>query len=88
MRRKTVVDLQKMKAVNEKIAMITAYDASMARLVDSAGVDMVLVGDSLGMVIQGQENTLSVTLEHMVYHTAAVTRGTTHALVVAKSQSI
>jgi 3-methyl-2-oxobutanoate hydroxymethyltransferase len=64
-----------MKAVNEKIAMITAYDASMARLVDSAGVDMVLVGDSLGMVIQGKEDTLSVTLDDMIYHGRCVSRG-------------
>ena len=75
MRRKTVVDLHKMKAGNEKIAMITAYDASMARLVDNAGVDMVLVGDSLGMVIQGKEDTLSVTLEDMIYHGRCVARG-------------
>ena len=68
MRRKTVLDLQKMKAENEKIAMITAYDATMARLVDAAGVDMVLVGDSLGMVVQGMEDTLSVTLDDMAYH--------------------
>jgi 3-methyl-2-oxobutanoate hydroxymethyltransferase len=75
MRRKTVVDLQKMKAGNEKIAMITAYDATMARLVDSAGVDMVLVGDSLGMVVQGKEDTLSVTLGDMIYHGRCVARG-------------
>ncbi len=75
MRRKTVLDLQKMKATNEKIAMITAYDATMARLVDSGGVDMVLVGDSLGMVVQGQEDTLSVTLDDMIYHGRCVARG-------------
>jgi len=75
MRRKTVIDLQNMKAANEKIAMITAYDATMARLVDSAGVDMVLVGDSLGMVIQGAEDTLSVTLDDMIYHGRCVARG-------------
>ena len=75
MRQKTVLDLQKMKAENEKIAMITAYDASMARLVDKAGVDMVLVGDSLGMVIQGLDNTLSVTLDDMAYHGRCVARG-------------
>ena len=79
MRQKTVLDLQKMKANNEKIAMITAYDASMARLVDAGGVDMVLVGDSLGMVIQGMEDTLSVTLDDMVYHGRCVARGLTHA---------
>ena len=63
MRRKTVIDLQKMKASNEKIAMITAYDATMAKLVDAGGVDMVLVGDSVGMVVQGMDDTLSVTLD-------------------------
>jgi 3-methyl-2-oxobutanoate hydroxymethyltransferase len=75
MRRKTVLDLQKMKAENAKIAMVTAYDATMARLVDAAGVDMVLVGDSLGMVIQGMEDTLSVTLDDMAYHGRCVARG-------------
>jgi 3-methyl-2-oxobutanoate hydroxymethyltransferase len=75
MRRKTVLDLQKMKAENTKIAMVTAYDATMARLVDAAGVDMVLVGDSLGMVIQGMEDTLSVTLDDMAYHGRCVARG-------------
>lgn len=75
MRRKTVLDLQKMKATNEKIAMITAYDATMARLVDAGGVDMVLVGDSVGMVVQGMEDTLSVTLDDMVYHGRCVARG-------------
>ena len=79
MRRKTVLDLQKMKAENEKIAMITAYDASMARLVDNAGVDMVLVGDSLGMVIQGMDDTLSVTLDDMAYHGRCVARGLSQA---------
>ena len=79
MRRKTVIDLQKMKAENEKIAMITAYDATMARLVDTAGVDMVLVGDSLGMVIQGMDDTLSVTLDDMVYHGRCVARGLSQA---------
>ena len=75
MRRTTVLDLQKMKATNEKIAMITAYDATMAKLVDAAGVDMVLVGDSVGMVVQGLEDTLSVTLDDMIYHGRCVARG-------------
>jgi len=75
MRRKTVLDLQKMKAGNQKIAMVTAYDATMARLVDAAGVDMVLVGDSLGMVMQGQQDTLAVTLDEMIYHGRCVSRG-------------
>lgn len=75
MPRKTVLDLRKMKAGNQKIAMVTAYDATMARIVDAAGVDMVLVGDSLGMVFQGREDTLAVTLDHMVYHGQCVARG-------------
>ena len=79
MRRKTVLDLQKMKAENKKIAMITAYDATMAKLVDAAGVDMVLVGDSVGMVVQGLEDTLSVTLDDMVYHGRCVAQGLRHA---------
>jgi len=75
MRRKTVLDLHRMKTENEKIAMITAYDATMARLVDTAGVDMVLVGDSVGMVVQGMPDTLGVTLEDMIYHGRCVARG-------------
>jgi len=64
-----------MKAGNQRIAMITAYDATMARLVDTAGVDMVLVGDSVGMVVQGMPDTLSVTLDDMIYHGRCVARG-------------
>jgi 3-methyl-2-oxobutanoate hydroxymethyltransferase len=79
MAQKTVLDLHKMKAGNQKIAMVTAYDFSMARLVDTAGVDMVLVGDSVGMVIQGMPDTLSVTLDDMVYHGRCVARGLTQA---------
>ena len=79
MRRKTVIDLQKMKASNEQIAMITAYDATMAKLVDAGGVDMVLVGDSVGMVVQGMDDTLSVTLDDMVYHGRCVARGLSRA---------
>jgi 3-methyl-2-oxobutanoate hydroxymethyltransferase len=75
MSNKTVLDLQKMKAGNQRIAMVTAYDATMARLVDQGGADMVLVGDSLGMVVQGHKDTLSVTLDHMVYHGQCVARG-------------
>jgi len=74
-KRLTSVDLRKMKGAGEKIAMVTAYDAAMARLADEAGVDAILVGDSLGMVFQGHDSTLPVTLEHMIYHTAAVSRG-------------
>jgi 3-methyl-2-oxobutanoate hydroxymethyltransferase len=74
-RRLSIHDLRKMKAAGEKIAMVTAYDAALARLVDEGGADAILVGDSLGMVFQGHESTLPVALDHMVYHTAAVRRG-------------
>lgn len=79
----SVLDLQSMKADNRKIVMVTAYDYTMARLADAGGVDMVLVGDSLGMVIQGHEDTLPVTLDHMVYHTRCVSRGLKKAHLVA-----
>ncbi len=75
MRRKTALDLQQLKADRQRIAMVTAYDYTMARIVDAAGVDMVLVGDSLGMVFQGHADTLSVTLEDMAYHGRCVARG-------------
>ena len=81
-KRTTVLDLRKRKADNRKIVMITAYDATMARLVDKAGADMVLVGDSLGMVVQGHSDTLPVTLDHMIYHCAAVSRGLERAHLV------
>lgn len=70
-----VSTLMRMKAEGEKIACITAYDASFATLVDDAGVDLVLVGDSLGMVIQGHDTTVPVTLEDVIYHCRAVSRG-------------
>ena len=66
-----------------KLVMVTAYDATFAHLLDAAGVDILLVGDSLGMVIQGHNTTLPVTLEHMIYHTAAVRRGSHRAHIVA-----
>lgn len=78
----TVLDLHRMKAENRKITMLTAYDAVFARLVDESGVDVILVGDSLGMVIQGHKNTLPVSIEHMAYHGAAVARVTERAHVV------
>jgi 3-methyl-2-oxobutanoate hydroxymethyltransferase len=74
-KRVTIHDLRRLKEAGEKIAMVTAYDATLARLADAAGVDAVLVGDSLGMVVQGHDSTLPVTLEQMVYHSAAVRRG-------------
>src|ERR1700733_3067365 len=71
----TLNTLAQMKQRAEKIACMTAYDASFAALLDAAGVDVVLVGDSLGMVIQGHDTTVPVTMDHMVYHSAAVARG-------------
>src|SRR5713101_1771682 len=71
-----------MKRAGERITMLTAYDASFARLLDQAQIDVLLVGDSLGMVVQGHETTLPVTLDQMVYHCAAVARGTQHAHLV------
>jgi 3-methyl-2-oxobutanoate hydroxymethyltransferase len=78
-----VPDLKECKRRGEKIAMLTAYDATMARLLDRAGVDALLVGDSVGMVVLGYENTVPVTLDDIVHHTKAVVRGTRHALVIA-----
>jgi 3-methyl-2-oxobutanoate hydroxymethyltransferase len=78
-----VPDFRKMKRRSEKITMLTAYDATMARLLDRAGIDALLVGDSLGMVILGEDTTLPVTLDAMVHHTRAVSRGAERALVVA-----
>jgi 3-methyl-2-oxobutanoate hydroxymethyltransferase len=71
-----------MKLRGERIAMITAYDATFARMLDEAGAEMLLVGDSLGMVVQGQDSTLPVTVDEMIYHCRAVARGTRRAMVV------
>ena len=79
----TVVTIQKAKKCGEKITMLTAYDYSMAKLIDESGINMILVGDSLGMVMLGYEDTLSVTMEDMIHHTKAVTRGAKNALIVA-----
>ena len=79
----TIPKLQKMKFAGEKISAVTCYDASFAKLVDRSGIELVLVGDSLGMVIQGQKNTIPVTLGEMIYHSACVARGLTKALLVA-----
>lgn len=78
-----IPDLLRKKTLRQKITMLTAYDATMARLLDRAGIDVLLVGDSLGMVIQGYETTIPVTLEAMIHHSRAVTRGSSRALVVA-----
>ncbi|MDY6916464.1 MAG: 3-methyl-2-oxobutanoate hydroxymethyltransferase [Chloroflexota bacterium] len=80
--RVTVGDIRAMKQTGEKIPMLTAYDYSTAKLVDEAGVPIVLVGDSLGMVVLGYETTIPVTMEEMIHHTKAVVRGTQHAMVV------
>src|SRR3954452_6395521 len=71
-----------MKQAGERITMLTAYDASFARLLDRAGTEVLLVGDSLGMVVQGHDSTLPVTMDQMVYHCAAVRRGVQHAHLV------
>jgi 3-methyl-2-oxobutanoate hydroxymethyltransferase len=80
--RVTIHTLRQMKERGERIAMLTAYDATFARLLDESGADVLLVGDSLGMVVQGNDTTLPVTLEEMAYHCRAVVRGTTRAHVV------
>ncbi len=79
----TLGTLARMKAQGEKIACLTCYDASFAVLLDAADVDVVLVGDSLGMVIQGRETTVAVTMDHMVYHCAAVARGVHRPFLIA-----
>lgn len=79
----TVATIQRQKENNDKITMLTAYDYSMAKLMDESGINMLLVGDSLGMVMLGYEDTLSVTMEDMIHHTAAVSRGAKEAMVVA-----
>ncbi len=79
----TLSTLQKMKTEQEKIAMLTCYEASFATLLDKAGVDILLIGDSLGMTVQGHTSTLPVTLEQMCYHTDAVARGAKEALILA-----
>ncbi len=81
--KQTVQTLQHKKEQGEKISMLTCYDYSTAKLMDTAGLDMLLVGDSLGNVILGYEDTISVTMEDMIHHTAAVARGAKDALVVA-----
>ncbi|MDD2914843.1 MAG: 3-methyl-2-oxobutanoate hydroxymethyltransferase [Gallionella sp.] len=81
--RTTLTTLQTMRGKDEKIAVLTCYDASFAALLEAQGIDVLLVGDSLGMVLQGHETTLPVTLNDMVYHTACVARGSRHAFIVA-----
>ncbi len=78
----TIHDFLKKKKEGNKITMLTAYDYPFARIVDEAGIDAILVGDSLGMVVQGLENTLPVTMDEMIYHTKMVTRAVNHAMVI------
>lgn len=78
-----IPDLRVMKEKGTKITVLTAYEATMARLMDKAGIDVILVGDSLGMVVLGYETTIPVTLEMMIHHTQAVSRGVSRALIVA-----
>ena len=80
---KTILDLQLMKERGEKITVLTAYDYPLARIMDQAGIDVVLVGDSVGSVVAGYDNTLPVTMEEMLYHTRAVVRAVEQAVIVA-----
>ena len=81
--KKSVLTFRNAKQKNERLTMLTAYDYSTAKLIDASGIDAVLVGDSLGMVMLGYEDTLSVTMEDMIHHTKAVARGVKDALVVS-----
>lgn len=81
--KRTPADIQQMKQRGEKVSVLTAYDASFAKIMDDSGVDVVLVGDSLGMVVQGHDSTLPVSMEDMLYHTVIVSRGVQQALLVS-----
>jgi 3-methyl-2-oxobutanoate hydroxymethyltransferase len=81
-KKKTILDIQKMKAEGEKISVLTCYDFPTARIMDGCGIDIMLVGDSAGVVFSGYENTLPVTVDDMVYHTRAVMRAEPKALVI------
>lgn len=82
-RNKTILDIQKMKATGEKITVLTSYDYPLTRIMDDCGIDVILVGDSVGVVVGGCDNTLPVTIDEMIYHTRAVMRARPKALVVA-----
>lgn len=79
----TVLTFKQAKEQGKKLSMLTAYDYSMAKIIDESGVNGILIGDSLGMVIKGEEDTLSVTMDEIIYHTKAVKRGAKNALVVS-----
>ena len=83
MKKTTILDFAKKKASGEKITMLTAYDHPMARIIDSAGIDAILVGDSVGMVVLGYDSTVKVTMREMIHHAKAVTRGVERAFVIA-----
>ena len=78
----SITEIKEMKQKGEKIAMLTAYDYATAKLIDEAGIPLILIGDSLGMVVLGYESTIPVTMDEMIHHTKAVVRGTTRALIV------
>ncbi|NWF75736.1 MAG: 3-methyl-2-oxobutanoate hydroxymethyltransferase [Nitrospirae bacterium] len=78
----TILDLLKKKSEKRKITMITAYDYPFARIVDEAGIDGIIVGDSVGMVVQGLENTLPVTMDEMIYHTKIVSKAVNNAMII------
>lgn len=81
-KKRTIQDIKMMKQNGEKISMLTAYDASFAGLLDSSGIDMILVGDSLGMVLLGYESTIPVTMEEMLHHCRAVKKGVQRAILI------
>lgn len=83
MKRFTVTDCQSRKTEGQKLVMLTCYDATFARILDASGIEMILIGDSLGMVMQGHGDTLPVTLDDIIYHTRCVTRVARQALVIA-----
>ena len=82
-KRRTILDIARMKEEGEKIAVLTAYDYPFAKMMDSVGIDMILVGDSVGSVFSGYDNTLPVTMEEMIYHTRAVARACQQTLIIA-----
>ena len=81
--RKTILDIKKMKTQGEKITMLTAYDYTMASILDESDIDILLVGDSLGNVVLGYDSTIPVTMEDMLHHTKAVSRAVRNAMIVA-----
>ena len=82
-KKRTTALLASMRGQNDKITMLTCYDASFASLMDDSGIDIILVGDSLGMVVQGHSTTLPVTVDDIAYHTACVARGVRTMMIVA-----